>query len=450
MDEANLARNYSIKSLSELWQPLDYQQYAPPVFNSIEQFFILIFGNTEYGLRFFPLLCGISILLLFYHFCKKYIALGWQWFPLALLAFSPNFIRYATEVKQYSTDAAVALAIFALTHWFPFERFRKGDILIWLIVGVVAVWLSMPVAFVLTGLGIYWLYTFVKTKNKDLLWMFIPFFAWLISFAIYFLSILNTDAAGQNLKDYHQNSFFPIIPLSTTDWHFFKEILISFFRTSLGPTTLAIAWGVISFLTGGYLLYKNKTGQFWLFLSPILASLFASSLEYYSLIPRLTLFFIPTILLFIGIGTAYILTAAHQYLKPVLIVLLLVILFNKQALNYFVEPLLVDEIKPVMTYIKSKHIKGEQLFVHHNSVPAYTYYTQFAKHKSKYESGGEAFLATWSDKLSFNNKKRVWFIFSYHQDHEINGALSILKKEGKLIDQFRLKGSSCYLFEKFE
>lgn len=450
MDEANLARNYSIKSLLELWQPLDYQQYAPPIFNSIEQFSILLLGNTEYSLRFFPLISGISTLLLFYHFCKKYIDIRWQWFPLTLLAFSPNFIQYATEVKQYSTDAAVTLGILALAHSLPFQQFRKKNVLTWSLVGIVAVWLSMPAAFVLSGVGVYWFYTFVKTKNNELLWMFIPFAIWLISFMIYFFSILNTDAAGENLKDYHQNFFFPLIPLSTSDWHFLKEILISFFRTSLGSTTLSIIWAIVSFLAGGYFLYKNKTGQFWLFLSPILASLLASSLEYYSLIPRLTLFFIPIILLFIGIGTANILAVAHRNLKPVLVVLLLVILFNKQSLSYFAEPLLIDEIKPVMVYVKSKYTDDEKLFVHHNAVPAYTYYTQFSKHKLQFSSTSKAFLATWSDKLSLNNEKRVWFIFSFPQDHEINEALSILKKEGKLIDQFRLKGSSCYLFEKLE
>jgi len=448
MDEANLARNYSIKSLAELWQPLDYQQYAPPIFNSIEQFFILLFGNTEYGLRFFPFICSVSVLFLFYYFCKKYISIHWRWFPVALLAFSPNFIRYATEVKQYSTDAALALFIFALAHWFPFERFRKKDILIWSIAGAIAVWLSMPAAFVLAGVGAYALYTFVKTKKKELFWMFIPFLVWLSSFALYFFSILNTDAAGEHLKDYHQNFFFPLIPTSYNDWHFFKEILISFFRTSLGPTTIAIVWGIISFLTGGYFLYKNKTGKFWLFLVPILASLVASYLQYYSLIPRLTLFFIPIILLFIGVGTSKILIASHQYLKPVLIALLLIILFNKQSLNYFFEPLQVDEIKPVMTYIKNKYIEGDKVFVHHNAVPAYTYYTQFAKNKKQYDSGANVFLATWSDQPTLKNGKRVWFVFSFPQ--EIDKTLSILKKEATLIDQFYVKGSSCYLFEKRE
>ena len=110
---------------------------------------------------------------------------------------------------------------------------------------------------------------------------------------------------------------------------------------------------------------------------PIFACLVASWLTYYSLIPRLTLFFIPIVLLFVGIGTGHLLKMAPRFLKPILIVLLLVIVFNKQALQHFKQSFYVDEIKPVLQYLQKNRSEEELIFVDHKAVPAFTFYQQY-------------------------------------------------------------------------
>src|SRR5690606_20568037 len=60
IDEANVARNIAERGFAALALPLDYAQYAPPVFLWITKFFTMLFGMGEMALRLYPLLCGIA------------------------------------------------------------------------------------------------------------------------------------------------------------------------------------------------------------------------------------------------------------------------------------------------------------------------------------------------------------------------------------------------------
>src|ERR1700748_715444 len=65
IDEANIARNIYERSLEGLAKPLNYEQYAPPLFLWIIKISTLLFGCSEFAFRLFPLLCGIASLFLF-------------------------------------------------------------------------------------------------------------------------------------------------------------------------------------------------------------------------------------------------------------------------------------------------------------------------------------------------------------------------------------------------
>ena len=112
IDEANLARNFCEKSYAELFQPLAYEQFAPPFFSVIQKLSLRLFGQYELALRLFPLLCGLAAIWLFYQIVRRLI--GNPWVQLAVVwifCFSDFFMRYATEGKQYSSDLAVALLL---------------------------------------------------------------------------------------------------------------------------------------------------------------------------------------------------------------------------------------------------------------------------------------------------------------------------------------------------
>ena len=69
LDEAALASSIVTRSYGGLLGGLDYNQIAPIGFLFAEKFFILLFGNNEFALRVFPLLCGVVSIFLFFFFC---------------------------------------------------------------------------------------------------------------------------------------------------------------------------------------------------------------------------------------------------------------------------------------------------------------------------------------------------------------------------------------------
>ena len=117
LDEAGLAVNIVNRSFLELFRPLDCQQAAPIGFLLVEKCLVQLFGNNEYVLRLFPFICGVASLFLFYKLTRDYIQTRTVLLPVGLLAISALQVRYSSEVKQYSTDMAVALLLYNITFW---------------------------------------------------------------------------------------------------------------------------------------------------------------------------------------------------------------------------------------------------------------------------------------------------------------------------------------------
>ena len=140
-DEVSLALNVIEKTFSELLQPLDYGQMAPPGFLLVAKVLINTFGDGEYVLRLFPLAAGIFSLFIFYEVARRVLSQRGLIIALAFFAISYPLIRYSSEFKQYSSDVAIALGISLMgliwlerKSWFVLYTFLFsfiGSLLIW-------------------------------------------------------------------------------------------------------------------------------------------------------------------------------------------------------------------------------------------------------------------------------------------------------------------------------
>src|SRR5215207_3016737 len=70
-DEAMLALNIVDRSFAGMFQPLDYDQGAPIGFLLVEKMVNSVLGKHEFALRLFPLLAGLTSMLLFYLLLKR-------------------------------------------------------------------------------------------------------------------------------------------------------------------------------------------------------------------------------------------------------------------------------------------------------------------------------------------------------------------------------------------
>ena len=380
LDEANLIRNYVEKSYVAMFGHLDYQQYAPPLFSVVMKFIFQIFGINELSAKLFPLLCGIAMLFVFYALSRRLLSPFAALMAVLFVVFDKIFIDYSTECKQYATDAFVAVLLLLLSQRIDYKSFNQKKALLWAIIGSVAIWFSMPSVFVLAGVGAYYLYAFWKNKDTKAMQQIAAVGAfWLVQFALYFHFVLNSDAQSDNLQDFHRAYFLAFPPLSIADLNLLTTQILGIIDRSIGITFLAAVLSLLCFSLGIKQLWQNNRAVFWLLVLPIVLTLTASALHYYSLIARLILFFLPIFILIIFIGLDSVLQKTHWMVSGILTIgFISTIVLQVQILKPF-EPFTNDcsELKEGLDFIKKEKQPDEVLFTAHGVTPVMRYYTQY-------------------------------------------------------------------------
>ncbi len=151
-DECMLFRNIDVLSYSHMFGNLTYQQTAPSLFLVIEKFIYDTFGIKELVLRFFPFLCSLISVPVFYFFSKIFLKE-----KLTLLAANFLFclnlrlIHYGCEFKQYSTDVLCFMILFILLNKLTIKDFDNKKFIYYSIITVFFPLMSMPSYFVIAG-----------------------------------------------------------------------------------------------------------------------------------------------------------------------------------------------------------------------------------------------------------------------------------------------------------
>ncbi len=154
LDELGLAASILNRPLRTLLaEPLLFDQVAPPGFLAAVKGATALFGDGELALRFFPLACSLISLLLFVGVARRVLDTGGALFATALYALGIPFIRYASELKPYSTDVAVALLLTLTGLDLPANGASSRPFWRAGLLGAAAVWFSQPAVFVLVGIG---------------------------------------------------------------------------------------------------------------------------------------------------------------------------------------------------------------------------------------------------------------------------------------------------------
>lgn len=424
LDEANLSRNIVERSWSGFFQTLDYQQYAPPGYLVLVKSATAIFGTGEYGLRLVALMSSIALLLVVRWLSHQLIRHAWpRLIPIFLVAFSYEMIRYGTENKQYAWDAWLAALLIALALRYPPEKITRRGMLAWACGGALAVWCTMPVVFILSGIGLYYAYGFWRTARPAMDWLIwlASVGWWLISFGLYYFWLLRPDIASDYLNTYHQAYFLPLLPQNIGDWQQLGRLLWIVMAAGVGHFVIAVLVGYVSLLWGCRVQAHRSKSQLLLLGIPVFSCLLASGFEQYSLLPRLILFLIPLLVLLMGIGTdAW--WARHRRSRRWLFWLWLVILPMNGGLLYLVMPFSVEDTREVLRAAQQA-AAGELVYVHHEAVPAAVYYRDYHPDRLAFRQK-PYYLSHWDetpDTLREQNLRDFWYVYSHLvNDHTRN------------------------------
>jgi hypothetical protein len=461
-DEAVLALNIVNRNYLQLFQPLDYDQGAPVGFLLLEKLAVQILGDNEYALRLFPLLSGIASLFLFYKLAKRFILPSAVPIALALFASLHYLVYYASEVKQYSSDVAIALLCCFICLQLSHPNLAPSRIITVAVAGAIAIWFSHPAILVLAGVSASVIcLKFVKKEPLNIIPLAIIFSTWLISFVGFYLFSVQSLSSDEDLLT-SWRSAFPAFPL---DILWYLDAFGKFFYRPLGfngpMDGLAIAIFVVGCIA---YFYRNKPGLF-IVLSPLFAAFLAAGLQKYPFRSRLVLFLAPFIILIIAEGADYIRRKFRS--KPatfISIILISLLLFPPlaSASQLLIKPNLRGEIKPVISHVKTHQQPGDVLYIYQRGKYQFQYYAEKYGYRDgdyiigvedldKYDgrSLSKAELQRYQkdlDKLRGN--KRVWLLFAHANVRSENEKIKdYLDKIGQQTDFFEATGAFVYLYD---
>jgi hypothetical protein len=216
-DEASLLLNIARKSARELLGPLQYHQAAPPLFLLSLKGLYTTLGGSEYVVRSVSLLSGVIALALFAFLSWRLLPKPQAVIATTFFALSEKLIWHSVEVKQYSGDVLVAVALLCAAlinrdYDPPTRRFvRVGAI------AAVGVWFSHPTIFTYAAISLAFLPELPRRRSSILLWTVINIVV-ALSLAIVYVACLRFQQE-QGLVNSWRELFVPWSkPLSIPWW----------------------------------------------------------------------------------------------------------------------------------------------------------------------------------------------------------------------------------------
>ncbi|MGJ3249736.1 MAG: glycosyltransferase family 39 protein [Elainellaceae cyanobacterium] len=473
-DEAKIALNIVNSSYLDFLQPLDYDQAAPVGFLMVEKLAVQLFGNNEYALRLFPLLVSIFSLFIFYRLARFYLNKRGTLFALALFSSNQYLVYYASETKQYASDVAIGLVMFWVLLHSHTQALTPARTIWTGLVGAIAIWFSHPVVFILAGVELVYLISDLQRYLKrslttrqesqiapdqispdqiapDQIGQRLGIYGiWLSSFIAFYLI---------SLADIRSNKFLPFtwsneFPESPWDGGWFFDATRLFFYKPLGFPPVISELAGLMFLIGCISLFKHQRVHLFSLITPALLTLLAGYLHQYPFDNRLVLFLAPFFIILLVKGLTNILESVRvkSALASGLIAIFILGFPVVEGCLFLVKPYMLENIKPVMDYVRDHHQPGDEIYVFQKGKFQFRYYAaRYGFTPDEYKIGIDLdddltqTISTQDEKVGYRNdinqfkgEPRVWFLVSDSRlRDETEFVISHLDKIGQKVDSFK-------------
>jgi len=451
IDEANVARNVYERGFAGLAKPLSYEQYAPPVFMWLLKLSGVLFGYGEYALRLYPIIAGVASVIALFYVLKELMPGRALWYPLLLFCVGFIFIKYSSELKQYVSDALVTLLLILLALKTDiFQKRQVQFILLWCIVGSIAIWLSMPSVFTLAGIGLYYMCICLQRKDyKRLLPVILTGGVWIAQFAFYYIVILKPQANTDYLQNFHREYFLILIPKGYEEmrhnWGVIKELINE-----------ASGYGKVNIITNGLLIVvglvffmRRSFAKSLLIIVPLATTMLAAGLHQYSLIPRVAIFMMPLLLILIGYGLEQVMSIRFVMPKVLVAGVALYCAYIFSSLNMLYKPHLFEQVTDEFSFLQKHGIKGSELYVHWGTKPAYIYYTEINPRRQQWQDLDNAHLVEWYtnwDSTVQSIHGRAAFIYTSLSLEDARNYNTQVKKYMALTDSLEIEDGRRYAY----
>ncbi|MFP6585043.1 MAG: hypothetical protein VCD00_21105 [Candidatus Hydrogenedentota bacterium] len=459
LDEAAVVVQIVARSFGELTEPLAGHHSAPIGFLLLVKSCISMIGTHELGLRAWPLVASILGLIVTALVARKSLPKSGALIAAGLLALSWPAIGYAAELKQYSTDLMAASIMFLLGYGILTKEFTPIRIIIFGLAGAILQWFSLPLLFVLAGVGIVaGCDALLKGDTKKAGALVLAGLAWTASFAANYFVALKETAADTTLQSWHYEAFLKFPP--DRSWPAaLKWIGRTFMDGFTDPVGLLLpGLGMLGFIVGLITLGRRRFSWLLMLIMPMVVMLLASYLQRYPIFGRFLQFLLPALVLITGAGLGEItrvLWANGQRTFASIFIALLFVQPAMVAANELMKP--VDAgIRPAVVYLKDHYAEGDSFYLH------YWLHHEYAYHSDQLEGVpledayvGLTSRGDWSyyrDEIaSLGGNSKVWFALKEDDTHLMVGERRYFETElnrlGEQLDHQQWGGLHLYAYD---
>ena len=386
LDEIFLSSNILNRSISQLLanRTLDFGQVAPKGFLVVEKLLSNQFGADELVLRLFPLLCSLAALIAFAFAVRNLLPGLPAAIALALFATARPLVVFGSEVKQYSSDVAIA----ALLLWVASEltkgavSFRRSVIAG--TIGAVCVWISQPAVLMVGALGLSLLLIAWHQRSASYSRSLVALTPVLAMWGVSAMGavVISLVTMGAHTRAYmHQYWAEGFMPHPTRrvfelrwPWNELRAFFGNGSRASFGYPFTRLYLLLLCF---GFLALWRRLGvRATLISMPVLVALSAAVAGQYPFCDRLVLFLVPSFLIAIAAsiyGLYEWLTPRSKYVAAALCVLIVGV--GTYPVAAIPPPYHNEDVKPVLKYMRNNWRPGDILYVFNGATIAFTFYS---------------------------------------------------------------------------
>ncbi|HEX8361162.1 MAG TPA: glycosyltransferase family 39 protein, partial [Longimicrobium sp.] len=288
LDEALAAAKYLNHSPAELLQPRHFGGVGPG-FYLVQWAAANTLGTSELALRLPAFAAGVASLFLFLLLARRFLS-GYA-VPLAvgMFAVSPYLIYYTSEAKRYSLDVFFGVLLLLLAERVHRGGASTGSVAAFVAGCVVAVFFSLPCAFVAAGttLGLAWSFHRGGDPRAARAMLAVAGVAALVLGVPLLLFVGSVSGHGA-AADFWKAGYMPFPPTSVEELRWYPATFLRTFGDPLGlirnrgimPVVHTLA-GALAFAVGMVALRRDRRALLPLLVAPLAVALLASALAVY-------------------------------------------------------------------------------------------------------------------------------------------------------------------------
>jgi len=380
-----MALNVERRSAARLTGELDWNQAAPLAFLELEKAMTVLFGTSEYVLRFAPLVASLVALVVFTRVALKILDGLAAVVAVFVFAGVALVTSYAAVAKPYSFDVLIALVLYLLT----LRVLRTGNsyaIAALTIMGIIAPLFSFASVFVVAACGtILLLHAFFSGSRRTLVAVVTASGIWLtLLLILYEFHGRTTSQIRRSLPHETITSFGSARDAVGS----LRQVLgVSAHTNHLGygnglgfsVATAAAVFAALFIIVGTYQLLRHQWRAGALLLLPGIYASIGSAASWYPLFPRAILFLAPTLAILIAAGFCALLAQAGHFGVRILVIGMFVTVSVAQIASTVngIEAVREDEgMKPVMSLLAGEQEDDDTVYLDFASQYTFAYYIQ--------------------------------------------------------------------------